>query len=404
MGLNNNVILNQAGIFSLTIKLLIRYATSGLCDRGSNKKNCEVLWNQVSRDFFLPHIILYYHWANRKDPCKDVPVAEEAEQIKLFHLSAGVERGDQMDWTPRGVETPSVLILILSACLWFSQIKHKASRYTARGCLIRQNNIIDLKTEASQLRCFTLPVSLSSPYLCPLRPPQPTPFKTIKTCFWNVIKLLEVQPRSRPRRWLEVTGLGRREGGEPAWPAWRAKLRFAPWASWETPLLTVSGREAALSYLVYSVTSFRWIPGRFTSFHSFDLTFACLLLCVSVPSVSSSWWGSKRLDYALYCPDVLTAFPTVALPHLFHASYWESTDIAAFVLRQVGKRDCRLLVQLALLIFGCTKDKQRCSWLVWLQASCTCLLNILHSLSCRTHSGYRGVCSRISQMELLKVP
>uniref|UniRef100_A0A672H6F3 Membrane-associated phosphatidylinositol transfer protein 3 n=1 Tax=Salarias fasciatus TaxID=181472 RepID=A0A672H6F3_SALFA len=51
--------------------------------------------------------------------------------------------------------------------------------------------------------------------------------------------------------------------------------------------------------------------------------------------VSSSWWGSKRLDYALYCPDVLTAFPTVALPHLFHASYWESTDVAAFVLRQV---------------------------------------------------------------------
>lgn len=51
--------------------------------------------------------------------------------------------------------------------------------------------------------------------------------------------------------------------------------------------------------------------------------------------VSSSWWGSKRLDYALYCPDVLTSFPTVALPHLFHASYWESTDVAAFVLRQV---------------------------------------------------------------------
>lgn len=62
-----------------------------------------------------------------------------------------------------------------------------------------------------------------------------------------------------------------------------------------------------------------------------------LELCVL--SVSSSWWGSKRLDFALYCPDVLTAFPTVALPHLFHASYWESTDIAAFVLRQVGKLD-----------------------------------------------------------------
>uniref|UniRef100_A0A673ADE0 Membrane-associated phosphatidylinositol transfer protein 3 n=1 Tax=Sphaeramia orbicularis TaxID=375764 RepID=A0A673ADE0_9TELE len=55
---------------------------------------------------------------------------------------------------------------------------------------------------------------------------------------------------------------------------------------------------------------------------------------------SSSWWGSKRLDYALYCPDVLTAFPTVALPHLFHASYWESTDVAAFVLRQLMRCDC----------------------------------------------------------------
>uniref|UniRef100_A0A674NLF5 Membrane-associated phosphatidylinositol transfer protein 3 n=1 Tax=Takifugu rubripes TaxID=31033 RepID=A0A674NLF5_TAKRU len=62
--------------------------------------------------------------------------------------------------------------------------------------------------------------------------------------------------------------------------------------------------------------------------------------CVYFFSVSRSWWGSKRLDYALYCPDVLTAFPTVALPHLFHASYWESTDVAAFVLRQLMRCDC----------------------------------------------------------------
>uniref|UniRef100_A0A669F868 Membrane-associated phosphatidylinositol transfer protein 3 n=1 Tax=Oreochromis niloticus TaxID=8128 RepID=A0A669F868_ORENI len=55
---------------------------------------------------------------------------------------------------------------------------------------------------------------------------------------------------------------------------------------------------------------------------------------------NSDWWGSKRLDYALYCPDVLTAFPTVALPHLFHASYWESTDVAAFLLRQLMRCDC----------------------------------------------------------------
>ncbi|KAM6315670.1 membrane-associated phosphatidylinositol transfer protein 3 isoform 2-T3 [Podargus strigoides] len=51
--------------------------------------------------------------------------------------------------------------------------------------------------------------------------------------------------------------------------------------------------------------------------------------------VTAKWWGAKRIDYALYCPDVLTAFPTVALPHLFHASYWESTDVVAFILRQV---------------------------------------------------------------------
>lgn len=74
-----------------------------------------------------------------------------------------------------------------------------------------------------------------------------------------------------------------------------------------------------------------------------DLRFPQVFLNMGVFPVSSSWWGSKRLDYALYCPDVLTAFPTVALPHLFHASYWESTDVAAFVLRQVGRPHWQLV-------------------------------------------------------------
>uniref|UniRef100_G3NZZ9 DDHD domain-containing protein n=1 Tax=Gasterosteus aculeatus aculeatus TaxID=481459 RepID=G3NZZ9_GASAC len=61
-------------------------------------------------------------------------------------------------------------------------------------------------------------------------------------------------------------------------------------------------------------------------------------LCPFCPSTSlSRWWGTKRLDFALYCPDALTAFPTVALPHLFHASYWESTDVVSFLLRQVSQ-------------------------------------------------------------------
>lgn len=60
----------------------------------------------------------------------------------------------------------------------------------------------------------------------------------------------------------------------------------------------------------------------------------CLNECFA-SAVAAKWWGTKRIDYALYCPDALTAFPTVALPHLFHASYWESTDVVSFLLRQV---------------------------------------------------------------------
>uniref|UniRef100_A0A3Q2DJU9 Phosphatidylinositol transfer protein membrane associated 2 n=1 Tax=Cyprinodon variegatus TaxID=28743 RepID=A0A3Q2DJU9_CYPVA len=56
----------------------------------------------------------------------------------------------------------------------------------------------------------------------------------------------------------------------------------------------------------------------------------------SIANIAARWWGTKRLDFALYCPDALTAFPTVALPHLFHASYWESTDVVSFLLRQVS--------------------------------------------------------------------
>ncbi|XP_017063605.1 protein retinal degeneration B isoform X3 [Drosophila eugracilis] len=57
----------------------------------------------------------------------------------------------------------------------------------------------------------------------------------------------------------------------------------------------------------------------------------------STISVQNKWWGTKRLDYALYCPEGLSNFPAHALPHLFHASYWESPDVIAFILRQIGK-------------------------------------------------------------------
>ncbi|XP_022246959.1 protein retinal degeneration B-like isoform X2 [Limulus polyphemus] len=59
----------------------------------------------------------------------------------------------------------------------------------------------------------------------------------------------------------------------------------------------------------------------------------------SIQLLTQKWWGSKRLDYALYCPEGLTNFPINVLPHLFHASYWESTDVIAFILRQVVRSE-----------------------------------------------------------------
>uniref|UniRef100_A0A674A8V6 Phosphatidylinositol transfer protein membrane associated 2 n=1 Tax=Salmo trutta TaxID=8032 RepID=A0A674A8V6_SALTR len=66
----------------------------------------------------------------------------------------------------------------------------------------------------------------------------------------------------------------------------------------------------------------------------------------NITNIASRWWGSKRIDFALYCPDALTAFPTVALPHLFHASYWESTDVVSFLLRQVMRHENSSILEL----------------------------------------------------------
>lgn len=50
------------------------------------------------------------------------------------------------------------------------------------------------------------------------------------------------------------------------------------------------------------------------------------------------------MDYAVYCPEGLSNFPAHALPHLFHASYWESSDVIAFILRQLGRFDAMTLI------------------------------------------------------------
>ncbi|KPU75461.1 uncharacterized protein Dana_GF22606, isoform D [Drosophila ananassae] len=82
------------------------------------------------------------------------------------------------------------------------------------------------------------------------------------------------------------------------------------------------------------------LAGRRLSDASMQSTISGLIENVSLSTIHSlqnKWWGTKRLDYALYCPEGLSNFPAHALPHLFHASYWESPDVIAFILRQIGK-------------------------------------------------------------------
>uniref|UniRef100_A0A8C9TGC9 Phosphatidylinositol transfer protein membrane associated 2 n=1 Tax=Scleropages formosus TaxID=113540 RepID=A0A8C9TGC9_SCLFO len=81
-------------------------------------------------------------------------------------------------------------------------------------------------------------------------------------------------------------------------------------------------------------------------------------------SIAARWWGTKRIDFALYCPDALTAFPTVALPHLFHASYWESTDVVSFLLRQVMRHENSSILELdGKEVSEFTPSKPREKWL-----------------------------------------
>uniref|UniRef100_A0A8B9LDF8 Phosphatidylinositol transfer protein membrane associated 2 n=1 Tax=Astyanax mexicanus TaxID=7994 RepID=A0A8B9LDF8_ASTMX len=86
---------------------------------------------------------------------------------------------------------------------------------------------------------------------------------------------------------------------------------------------------------------------------------------VPCPAVfAARWWGTKRIDFALYCPDALTAFPTVALPHLFHASYWESTDVVSFLLRQVMRHENSSILELdGKEVSEFTPSKPREKWL-----------------------------------------
>lgn len=50
-------------------------------------------------------------------------------------------------------------------------------------------------------------------------------------------------------------------------------------------------------------------------------------------------WGSRRVDHELYCPLEMNSLPTLALPSILHAAYWESKDLSSFILRQFLRSD-----------------------------------------------------------------
>ncbi|CAF1223857.1 unnamed protein product, partial [Didymodactylos carnosus] len=52
-------------------------------------------------------------------------------------------------------------------------------------------------------------------------------------------------------------------------------------------------------------------------------------------NIRREWWGSRRIDYILYCPESLMSQPAHILPIVFHSSYWESRDVIAFILRNI---------------------------------------------------------------------
>ena len=54
---------------------------------------------------------------------------------------------------------------------------------------------------------------------------------------------------------------------------------------------------------------------------------------------SATLWGNKRVDHQVYCPQEMVALPSSALPNILHASYWESKDVGAFILRQFVRAD-----------------------------------------------------------------
>uniref|UniRef100_A0A4W6BV69 Phosphatidylinositol transfer protein membrane associated 2 n=1 Tax=Lates calcarifer TaxID=8187 RepID=A0A4W6BV69_LATCA len=146
-----------------------------------------------------------------------------------------------------------------------------------------------------------------------------------------------------------------------------------PVLNWPTSQLHTESREALKSHctLSYPASTSPGVPHLRFNRRASEASIASQVsgladsyTASNIATIASRWWGSKRMDYALYCPDALTAFPTVALPHLFHASYWESTDVVSFLLRQVMRHENSSVLELdGKEVSEFTPSKPREKWL-----------------------------------------
>ncbi|CAL8076921.1 unnamed protein product [Calicophoron daubneyi] len=62
---------------------------------------------------------------------------------------------------------------------------------------------------------------------------------------------------------------------------------------------------------------------------------ATLIAFEALKQVRKQWWGQQRIDFTVHCPEGTQALVARARSPIFHASYWESKDVSAFILRQL---------------------------------------------------------------------
>uniref|UniRef100_A0A8B9L871 Phosphatidylinositol transfer protein membrane associated 2 n=1 Tax=Astyanax mexicanus TaxID=7994 RepID=A0A8B9L871_ASTMX len=197
------------------------------------------------------------------------------------------------------------------------------------------------------------------------RPPLSRPLVPL-SCDWHAVETLQTNPHLL----LECGGGFTRcpDGlGETSIPVPVLNWQAAP-ATPESDVMHAHGGmfvENSYPSSPASVPAFR-IPRRSSevSIASQVSGLADSYTASNIANIAARWWGTKRIDFALYCPDALTAFPTVALPHLFHASYWESTDVVSFLLRQVMRHENSSILELdGKEVSEFTPSKPREKWL-----------------------------------------